>query len=295
MKIRLLVLATKKNGYVINKIGKEAGALGCEIKIAEYGDVDIKLGTENLFSVDGENIENFDGYIFRRALSDKEPDRDLSMLRWSLTRYLTLKGKYVLDSKLILGNTPNLDKLSQMIEFSRLGISIPETKYTGGDKALNVERIQTPIVVKDIVGSQGKGVKLVETSTDLEKILADKFVGKVIFQEPLTTRVDYRVMVLSGEILGVMERKPVGDAFVSNVSSGGIAKAVELTDKLRVFTMEVIRLLDLEFAGIDVMFSEDGKPCLLEVNGAAVFKGFEKVTGINVAKKLVEYMIEKVK
>jgi glutathione synthase/RimK-type ligase-like ATP-grasp enzyme len=46
---------------------------------------------------------------------------------------------------------------------------------------------------------------------------------------------------------------------------------------------------------MDFLIDKDGTPILCEVNSNAFFKGFEKVTGINVAKKYAEFIIKDLK
>ena len=43
---------------------------------------------------------------------------------------------------------------------------------------------------------------------------------------------------------------------------------------------------------MDFLIGKDGNPLVCEVNSNAFFKGFEKVTGINVAKKYAEYILK---
>jgi glutathione synthase/RimK-type ligase-like ATP-grasp enzyme len=49
----------------------------------------------------------------------------------------------------------------------------------------------------------------------------------------------------------------------------------------------------LDYGGVDIMKDEGGKNYVLEVNRACQFKGFEKSTGINVAKRVVEMLVSK--
>ena len=57
---------------------------------------------------------------------------------------------------------------------------------------------------------------------------------------------------------------------------------------------KIANILKIEYAGIDLLFSENGDPILCEINSNAFFEEFEKVTNINVAKKFAEMVIRKV-
>ena len=53
-------------------------------------------------------------------------------------------------------------------------------------------------------------------------------------------------------------------------------------------------LIDLDYCGIDLLIGENNEPILCEVNSNAFFGGIEKVTGENIAKCYVEYIIKEV-
>ncbi len=59
--------------------------------------------------------------------------------------------------------------------------------------------------------------------------------------------------------------------------------------------LKASKALGLLYAGIDVGTDENDEPIFIEANGNAFFTEIEKVSGINIAKKLAEYIAEKVK
>jgi len=52
--------------------------------------------------------------------------------------------------------------------------------------------------------------------------------------------------------------------------------------------------LEMEICGIDFMHSENG-PILIESNVNAQFRGLESVTDVNIARKIVSFIKEKVR
>jgi ribosomal protein S6--L-glutamate ligase len=52
-----------------------------------------------------------------------------------------------------------------------------------------------------------------------------------------------------------------------------------------------VESLGVEIGGVDVLEDEKGNFWVSEINLAPQFIGFERVTGINVAKKIVEYLV----
>ena len=54
------------------------------------------------------------------------------------------------------------------------------------------------------------------------------------------------------------------------------------------------RVLCLDYCGVDLLFGDDDKPYVCEVNSNAFLGGIEAATGVNVAKAYAEYIIETV-
>ena len=52
------------------------------------------------------------------------------------------------------------------------------------------------------------------------------------------------------------------------------------------------KVCKLDYCGVDIMKDREGNNYILEVNRQCQFQGFEKATGINVAKAVVEMMIK---
>jgi glutathione synthase/RimK-type ligase-like ATP-grasp enzyme len=56
---------------------------------------------------------------------------------------------------------------------------------------------------------------------------------------------------------------------------------------------KVARVCGLDYGGVDIMKDENDNSYILEVNRQCQFQGFEKATGINVAKSVVEMFLKK--
>jgi glutathione synthase/RimK-type ligase-like ATP-grasp enzyme len=112
-----------------------------------------------------------------------------------------------------------------------------------------------------------------------------------------------------------MKRSAVGKEFRSNFSLGGAVEKYELSAKETELAEKVAKVCGLDYCGVDIMKGpkspsptsagaspfeergtyreEDYDDYVLEVNRQCQFQGFEKSTGINVAKKVVEMFLEK--
>jgi ribosomal protein S6--L-glutamate ligase len=48
--------------------------------------------------------------------------------------------------------------------------------------------------------------------------------------------------------------------------------------------------LGLDIAGIDMVMRDDGRTQVIEANYSPGFKGFEEITGIDVASRIIEFV-----
>ena len=85
-----------------------------------------------------------------------------------------------------------------------------------------------------------------------------------------------------------MQRKSLDDDFRSNLHKGGQGTSIKLTEEERKMSVKAAKAVGLNVAGVDLMRSSRG-PLVLEVNASPGF-GVEKVTGRDVATKVIEYV-----
>ena len=153
-----------------------------------------------------------------------------------------------------------------------------------------------PLVVKRVYGSLGTGVFLVKTKEELVKVYRANCRQPLQFQEYTSSSYgkSMRVIVINEKVVGGFVRYNVGD-FRSNYGDKASSKKAENCDNYFKFAQEIAEKLHIEYAGIDLLFGYNDEPILCEINSNAFFEEFERITGINVAKKFAEMVIEKIK
>jgi len=81
---------------------------------------------------------------------------------------------------------------------------------------------------------------------------------------------------------------PEGD-FRANITNGGTGDQYEVTDEIDFIARETAKVLNLDIAGIDLLFDHCGfRVC--EANSNPGFLGFEKYCGVDVADIITEYI-----
>ena len=189
------------------------------------------------------------------------------------------------------------DKLRSSQILSRAGLSIPNTMMVRMpiDDGLVESNIGFPCVVKVVTGSYGEGVYLCERKRDYKKLMEfiDTLGAKktMIVQEYMGAKPgeDLRVFVVGGKVIGAMRRTaPEGD-FRANITGGGTGSNYEVTPEIEYLARETARVLELNIAGIDLLFSETGF-VVCEANSNPGFSGFEKYCQVDVADHITEYI-----
>ena len=96
-------------------------------------------------------------------------------------------------------------------------------------------------------------------------------------------------MVVGGRVVASMKRQSLDDDFRSNIHQGGEGMPIKLSDEERKTATRAAKAMGLPICGVDMMRSEKG-PLVLEVNSSPGLQGIERVTGRNVAVKIIEYV-----
>jgi glutathione synthase/RimK-type ligase-like ATP-grasp enzyme len=189
------------------------------------------------------------------------------------------------------------DKLRTSQILSRAGIAIPNTMMVRMpiDDGLVETNIGFPCVVKVVTGSYGEGVYLCEKKRDYKKLMEfiDNLGNKktMIVQKYMGERVgeDLRVLVIGGKVLGAMKRSaPEGD-FRANITNGGTGENFPLTEEIEYLARETARALNLDIAGVDLLFDKNGF-VVCEANSNPGFSGFESYCQVDVADAITEYV-----
>ena len=103
------------------------------------------------------------------------------------------------------------------------------------------------------------------------------------------------MIVIGGEAIGAMKKTAPPGEFLTNIARGGLASKADLTDELKDLAEKTARVFKTDYVGVDIMYDTEGRPYILEANRGAQFEGFERSTGINVAQKMIEFLLEKSK
>ena len=303
---KILILTRFRGEYEPRRLAEEAARLGYDVDKVNYEHVRIgvsKLGKPIVDLSAGKKLEEYDLIIPRAAT--KRGGESMLGVKSVILEYVEQTRKDDKEIKVVNGESfkmfPLMGKLEQGILLAEAGLPvIPFVSFRGQRGWKRYLEILAkrkgefvPVMVKARFGSHGKNVKLAENLKRLEKLSLKYSEGDVLVQPVLKVRRWYRVLVLNGKVLGMMKHRQK-DKFQVLAHQEELSKikpkfTKEQITELEKLSLEAVRVLKADFAGLDVAWDEEDKQWrIFEVNRTAQFKWFEKAfPEINVAGEMV--------
>lgn len=213
----------------------------------------------------------------------------------AVIRHLERLGVYSVNSSQSIDTVK--DKLYTHQILAQSNLPIPKTILLKLPVETNVveKHLKFPVIVKTLSGSKGSGVFL---STDrnsfddlMHLIYATNKNANIILQEFIAESrgKDLRVLVVGKRVVAAMQRTAVNDNFKANYSIGGQVNSVAFTPEIEELALQIVDILNLDIAGIDLLFGRDGfKIC--EVNSSPGFKGLEQCCPVDVPDEIFNYL-----
>ncbi len=168
------------------------------------------------------------------------------------------------------------------------GTTIDENKFA----SFLEDEINYPMVIKESFGSFGAEVYLVKNREEFLKKRVELKYKPHIYQEYIKSShgKDVRLFVVGNKVVATMLRTSEND-FRANVTNGGVGKNFEAPKSFINMAINAVKILGLDFAGVDILFGDDNEPILCEVNSNAHIKGIYNSTGIDLTKLVMGYIL----
>ncbi len=154
-----------------------------------------------------------------------------------------------------------------------------------------VHMLSLPMIIKECYGSYGTQVHLVHTVDEAKETVRSLRSHEFIMQEFISSSYgrDVRVNVVGEKTVASMLRHNENGDFRSNISSGGMMSPYEPDSEMKKIAEESVKALGLDFAGVDVLFGNDGY-YVCEVNSNPHFKSTLDCTGVNLAEHIIRHI-----
>lgn len=288
--MKIAILSKGPGNYSTKRLKEEAVKRGHEVEVINYIQCEARIEKNNpVVLYKGEELKGFDAIIPRIASS-------YTRYGSAIVRQFEMQGIFTTTSSIAI--VRSRDKLRSVQLLARAGIGIPKTIFSRG--VTNIDSAMEslggpPIIIKLASGTHGRGVVLAESRKAAKSVLQAFYLmdddgTNILLQEYIeeSAGMDIRAFVVGGQVVASMKRQSLTDDFRSNLHQGGEGKKLKLTLEEEKMAIKAAKAMGLAICGVDLMRSKRG-PLVLEVNSSPGF-GIEKVTGRDVASKMIDYV-----
>jgi ribosomal protein S6--L-glutamate ligase len=187
------------------------------------------------------------------------------------------------------------DKFLTQLILQKQGIPMPKTYLAASVEAGKqlLEKMNYPIIIKVLQGTQGKGVVFADSHAAASSILDTMDKQPFLIQEYVDTGGrDTRIIVAGDNIIGAMVRKAKANEERANVHAGGSTEVWNINDESARVAIKTCRALNIEVGAVDLLEGIKG-PVVIEANLSPGLQGITAATGENIAGKIAKYLYEK--
>ncbi|MDQ5885952.1 MAG: ribosomal protein S6--L-glutamate ligase [Patescibacteria group bacterium] len=290
--MNIAILSRGPGNYSTKRLKQVAIERGHTVRVINHAECYVTVEKSRpVVRYRGEDLTDIDAIIPRIGQS-------VTKYGTAMVRQFEMQGVYTTASSIAINRSR--DKLRSMQILGRADVGIPKTVFARETSDVDDVVAQAggaPLIIKVARGTHGNGVVLAETKKAAQAVMQAFYVEGVNFlvQEFVEESAgeDIRAFVVGGRVVASMKRQSLDDDFRSNMHQGGEGTVVKLTDEERKTALKAAKAMGLSICGVDMMRSARG-PLVLEVNPSPGF-GIEKVTGRNVAEKIIEYIEQNAK
>lgn len=176
--------------------------------------------------------------------------------------------------------------------------SVPHFPNTEEDLARVVQELgEFPMVVKVRGGSHGVGIIRVDSLPSLRSLLdyLRSIDAKILIRKYVEHAYYARLVVVGDRVVAGHCTFPREGEFRTNAgeSEGLRRDAWVANPEVDVIAVQAVQSLGLETGGVDVLFDGEGKPWIAEVNFPNDFSTTQEISGVNIARCMVEHLVKK--
>ena len=292
--LKIGLLASNPDLYSNRRIIEAGERLGHSIEFFNIRQCYMKLDakTPEVHYRGGKILNNLDAVIPRIRPS-------MTFYGCALTRQFEALNIFCLNSALSISRSR--DKLYSLQLLLNNGVDIPTTGFANSPLDTNdlIKMVGgSPLIIKLLEGTQGKGVVLAETKKAAESVInAFKSLNANILVQEFIKEAngkDIRCFVIDNKVVATIQREAPPGEFRANIHLGGTASVVRATPEEKKLALKATKAMGLHIAGVDIIRSSKG-PLLLEVNSSPGLEGIETATDKDLATLIIKSIERKLK
>ena len=288
--MKIAILSQDASLYSTRRLKKAGEEQGHQMRVISYLRCYMNITSSKPSIIfNGNPLENFDAVIPRIGASR-------TFYGTAVVRQFEVMGVFSANESQAISRSR--DKLRCLQILAREGVGLPVTGFAHATQDIDglIETVGgAPLVIKLLEGTQGIGVVLAETYQAAKSVI-EAFRGldaNILVQEYIKEAggADLRCFVVGSEVIAAMKRQGAKGEFRSNLHRGGEAEKIKLSIEERTTAIKAAKAMGLNVAGVDLLRSNHG-PVVMEVNSSPGLQGIEKATEVDVAGKIIEYVVQ---
>ncbi len=249
--------------------------------------------TEGQAWFEGTDISTLDGLMVKKIGAWYSPDL---LDRLEMLRFLNERGLPIFSSPYHIMRV--LDRLSCTVTLQLAGIPMPPTTVTEDvDAAVAAVEHYSEAVFKPLYSTKAKGMLLLSHGPDARQTVEAYHNENPIMyiQQKLDLQgKDLGIAFLGGQYLTTYARVKGEGAWNTTTRSGGHYDAYDPPQALIDLAHKAQAPFDLDFTCVDVAETPNG-PIVFEVSAFGGFRGIETASGIDAARRYVQYVLARIK
>ncbi len=291
MAIKLGIVGTP-GGWSSEKLADTVGELTGYRLLIDMARLSLDLSAGQAW-FEATDISALDGLIIKKIGAWYSPDL---LDRLEMLRYLNERGLPIFSSPFNIMRV--LDRLSCTVTLQLAGIPMPPTTVTEDvDAAVAAVARYGEAVFKPLYSTKAKGMLLLSDGPDARQTVEAYHNENPIMyiQKKLDLQgKDLGIAFLGNRYLTTYARVKGEGAWNTTTRSGGHYEAFDPPAELIDLAHRAQAPFSLDFTCVDVAETPDG-PIVFEVSAFGGFRGIETASGIDAARRYVEFVLERIR
>ena len=154
------------------------------------------------------------------------------------------------------------------------------------------EELGGDIVLKPLFGAEGRGmVRISDADIAYRTCRALELSRSIFYLQAYVAHGDrdVRAFVVGDRVVAAMTRH--GNGWKTNVAQGARVERVNLSPELVELAVRGARLLEADYAGVDLLPRDGGGVFVLEVNGIPGWQGLQRTTEVDLAGAIADHVV----
>ena len=286
MKLAILGPGENHIGYTTKRIIEEAGKLFKQVELVPLVDIKLRVNDGIDATYGKKSLSKYDYCLLKI-------DSKRASVGYPVARFLDgmkARKQYPADAILVAHN-----KFLTLEVLARNKIPVPETYLTGSKQSANdvIKKHKLPIIMKLLSGFGGQGVLFLDSKEAAKTVIETmkNLQQEILIEEYIPNAgEDIRGIVAGEEIIASYKRIAAKGEKKANIYAGGKAATFKLTEDMEELCLKSAKAMGTKICAVDMLQQTDGRVLVTEVNINPGIQGIEKVTSLNVAQRIAEYI-----